>query len=66
MDNHFDNTIEFSEEIEHKSLYKWCLQEKDAEGKKLGRDWIPWSWDLYFKATDIVARKFVRSGSLPR
>lgn len=52
--DHFDRRIVFSPESEHKSLYEWSLNELDAEGKPMGRDWIPWSWTLYFKAKEIL------------
>lgn len=57
MDHHYDRRIIFSTDREYKNLYPWSLKELDAEGGQLGRDWIPWSWTLYFKAKDISLRE---------
>jgi len=53
LKDHYDRKIIYSTDREHKSLYEWSLQEFDADGNKVGRDWIPWQWTLYFKAQDI-------------
>lgn len=45
-----DYRVALSEDTESKNLYKWCLQEFDNEGNKVGRDQIPWRWTLYFTA----------------
>jgi hypothetical protein len=57
LDHHYDRKIIYSTDREHKSLYEWSLKELDAEGQQVGRDWIPWSWTLYFKAKDISLRE---------
>jgi hypothetical protein len=57
LENHFSNKVIYSTDREHKNLYQWSLQEIDADGKKLGSDWIPWSWTLRFKAKDISLRE---------
>lgn len=53
MEHHLDRRVILSEDIEHKSLYKWSLQELDEEGAKIGRDLIPWDWGLDFTATEL-------------
>ena len=49
-----DRRVILSAESEHKSLYKWSLQELDTVGKKIGLDQIPWDWALYFTATELA------------
>lgn len=56
MDYHFDKRIRFTTEREHKGLYDWSLQEINEAGETVGRDWIPWSSSLYFKATKVDYR----------
>jgi hypothetical protein len=56
MDYHLDRKVILSQESEHKSLYKWSLQEIDANGKKLGRDLIPWAWSFNFRASELSLR----------
>lgn len=53
MDYELNRKILFSEEIEYKSLYSWCLQELDANGDKIGLDQIPWAWTNRFIATSL-------------
>ena len=53
MQMHLDYDLEYSTDIEHKSLYGWCLREIDQEGNQLGRDQIPWNWSLNFQAKEI-------------
>lgn len=54
MDFHLERELRLQTEPEHKSLYKWAIQEIDAQGKQIGRDQIPWQWRLYFTATSCV------------
>lgn len=54
MEFHLDRRVVLSTESEFKSLYKWSLQELDADGKKVGRDQIPWAWSLDFAATELA------------
>ena len=51
MDFHLERGLRLHTEPEHKSLYKWAINEIDADGKQIGRDQIPWEWSLYFTAT---------------
>jgi hypothetical protein len=53
MDYHLDYGVKLSRDIEHDSLYKWCLREFDDNGKKVGSDQIPWDWNLYFDVTKL-------------
>lgn len=53
MKHHLERKISLSTESEFKTLYNWSLQETDDDGKKVGRDLIPWGWTLTFTATEI-------------
>lgn len=53
MEHHSNRRVVLSEDSEYKNLYKWSLQELDAEGAKIGRDQIPWHWRLVFTATEL-------------
>ena len=59
MKYHLDRRIVLNAEPEHKSLYNWSLHELDADGKKVGRDQIPWHFSLYFTATEISVNNTV-------
>lgn len=61
LESHYNRKIIYSTDREHKNLYDWSLQEFDQDGNKVGRDWIPWEWTLYFKATDISLRETWRT-----
>ena len=54
MDYHLERTLRLHTEPEHKNLYKWAINEIDADGKVIGRDQIPWEYSLYFTATSCV------------
>jgi hypothetical protein len=56
MDYHFDRKVILNPVSEHEALYKWSLQEINANGKKIGRDLIPWDWCCNFRVTDISVR----------
>jgi hypothetical protein len=53
VDFHRDHKISLSTESEFKNLYSWSLREIDEDGKRVGRDQIPWNWNLYFTLADI-------------
>lgn len=53
MDYVLDKKIALNENTEHSSLYKWCLNEYDTNGNKVGRDLIPWSFSLYFMGSSL-------------
>lgn len=60
LEYHLEQRIVLDRESEFKNLYQWSLQEFDQEGKKIGRDQIPWAWDLYFMATELTLSDAVR------
>ncbi|MEA2914370.1 MAG: hypothetical protein QOJ15_6451 [Bradyrhizobium sp.] len=51
---HLDRELRLHTEPEHKTLYRWAINEIDAQGQKIGSDQIPWEWSLYFTATSCV------------
>lgn len=53
MEYHLDNKLRLSRDVEHSSLYKWCLREFDENGEQIGRDHIPWHWSLNFTITEF-------------
>ena len=53
MDFHADYSVILTTDIEHNSLYKWCLQEFDADGEQVGSDLIPWAWSLKFSVSNL-------------
>lgn len=60
MDYHVDREIRLSEDSQYKNLYSWSLQEFASDGKKIGLDQIPWSWSLYFTASELRHNKSIR------
>lgn len=54
MDFHIDRRVVLSQDSEFENLYKWSLQELDAEGNKIGPNQIPWGWSLNFIATELA------------
>lgn len=53
MDYKLERKVLFNSKPEHKTLYDWCLNEIDEEGKKIGPDLIPWNWSLSFVASSL-------------
>ena len=53
MENDLEYGLVYSTDIEHDSLYGWCIQEIDKEGNQVGNDQIPWGWDLNFKTKTL-------------
>lgn len=53
MDIHLENKILLNEKSEYKSLYQWSLHELDKSGNKIGADQIPWTYSLYFSASEL-------------
>jgi hypothetical protein len=51
VDFHLERGLRLNTEPEHKSLYKWAINEIDAQGQQIGRDQIPWEWSFNFTAT---------------
>lgn len=54
MEYHLENKIVLSDKSEFVNLYKWCLQEISPDGKKTGRDLIPWPWTVRFRSKSIT------------
>ena len=52
MDFKIDKKIQFNGETKHPSLYKWCLNEVEADNRLSG-DLIPWAWGFYFTASSL-------------
>src|SRR5437879_924853 len=72
MDFHLEREVRLHTGPEYKNLYKWAINEIDAEGKKIERDRIPWQWTLYFTATSCrlhdnieVKSQYPREGTTP-
>ena len=65
VQTNLDYDLEYSTDIEHKSLYGWCLREIDQEGNQLGQDQIPWDWSLSFQAKDIHISTLVENDAPP-
>ena len=59
MEYHIDREVRLSEESEHKILYSWSLQEFSKDGVKVGRDQIPWKWNVFFSASEIRYNKYI-------
>lgn len=54
MQHHLTRQVILNTESEFKNLYSWSLQEIDDEGKRIGRDQIPWPYSLSFTATELA------------
>lgn len=54
MDYELDRRMRLVTKPEFKNLYSWAITEVDDNGKKLGRDQIPWGWKISFIATELV------------
>jgi hypothetical protein len=54
VDFHLDRGLRLHTDPEHKSLYRWAINEIDAQGQQVGQDQIPWVWSLNFTATSCV------------
>ena len=56
MDAHLERGLRLHTQSEHKNLYKWAINEIDAQGQRIGHDQIPWEWTSHFTATSCVLR----------
>ncbi|ETA72690.1 MULTISPECIES: hypothetical protein [Mesorhizobium] len=54
MEYNIDRRVVLNQDSEFKNLYEWSLQELDADGKKVGRDQIPWALTLSFTASELT------------
>lgn len=53
LTNILERKVRLNENSKHQSLYKWCLNEYDEKGNRVGDDYIPWVWTLYFTGSSI-------------
>ncbi len=51
MDCHLEYGLRLHTEPRYKSLYRWAINEVEADGHPIDRDQIPWAWTLLFSAT---------------
>lgn len=72
MEDHFNRTILFNDQSELKNLYAWSINEHNEAGEKVGRDYIPWEWTLYFRAKNVtlndntkIGDRYAREGDEP-
>ncbi|MBO6950202.1 MAG: hypothetical protein JJ855_19705 [Rhodospirillales bacterium] len=56
MEYHIDRRLKLVTEVEHSSLYKWCILEVEENGETAGRGQIPWAWSHDFSAHDLTHR----------
>jgi len=54
VDFHPDHTLRCNTDPKYKHLYKWAINDIDAQGHQISLDQIPWVWSLYFTATSCV------------
>jgi hypothetical protein len=54
LEYNLDNRVVLSTEREHKNLYSWSIKEYDDKGKQIGRDQIPWPWNLTFEVIELI------------
>lgn len=53
MERHIEHRIVLDDDPKFKNLYVWCLNEVgDGSGRGLTGQ-VPWSWSLYFKASEL-------------
>ena len=53
MEYLLERKVKINRETEHKSLYKWCLNEFDDNNKVIGSDLIPFAWRFWFTGTSL-------------
>ena len=54
MEFHLEHGLRMVTQPEHKTLYRWAINELNAKGQPIGGDQIPWRWTLIFTATSCV------------
>jgi hypothetical protein len=54
VDFHLERGLRLNTKPEHGTLYRWAINEIDAQGQQIGHDQIPWAWTLNFTATSCV------------
>ncbi|MGO7266280.1 hypothetical protein, partial [Rhizobium johnstonii] len=66
MDHKIEKPIRLSGKSQQEGLYQWYLEELDPATKRLGPHFIPWRWNLYFEATELViVRALEKKGDKP-
>ncbi|MDP9121336.1 MAG: hypothetical protein M3O15_08200 [Acidobacteriota bacterium] len=65
MKFHLERGLRLHTEPEYKSLYRWAINEIDAQGQRIGHDQIPWDWTLHFTGTSCVLRDSIDIKSVP-
>ncbi len=66
MDFHLEHGLRLNTKPEHESLYRWAINEIDAQGKPVGEDQIPWPWTLWFTATSCALDESIEIESQPQ
>ena len=67
LDYDIEHKLEYSTDIEHSTLYSWCIRELDEQGRQISDDLVPWVWTLSFKLLGVfysINVESERSGSL--
>ena len=63
LDYHLNREVSLETETEYPNLYKWCLKEKDENGEQVGRDLIPFYWNVVFHSTSFGIERSISSES---
>lgn len=61
LDYDTDRNVYLETETGYQSLYKWCLKEAKESGEQVGRDLIPFRWNVFFHSTSFGIQRFVSS-----
>ena len=61
LDFDVDLNVSLETETAYQSLYKWCLKETHENGDQVGRDLIPFRWNVFFHSTSFGIQKFISS-----
>ncbi|MBE0533574.1 MAG: hypothetical protein IH626_22350 [Rhodospirillales bacterium] len=54
MEFHINRRVILNPQSEYGNLYRWSLEEFDADRKKAGRGQIPWHWTVYFTVDELA------------
>ncbi|MDW9439225.1 MULTISPECIES: hypothetical protein [Sinorhizobium] len=54
MEYQLENPVRVSTKSPHASLYAWLIEELDSATKNVSPNYVPWGWNLYFDATDLM------------
>jgi hypothetical protein len=61
LDYDADLNVSLETETEYQSLYKWCLKESKESGDQVGRDLIPFRWNVFLHSTSFGIQRFISS-----